>query len=96
MRRFSSTLVWISSIVAAILAAGYFFWPEFVKLEDLRREEKKLGTRLEVEERKNQLLRHEEEELQNNPDYVEKVAREKLGLIKPGEVIYKFDDENQE
>ena len=55
------------------------------KLEELRREEKRLRVRIEVAERKNQLLKREEEDLRSNPDYVEKVAREKLGLIKPNE-----------
>lgn len=94
MSRLPTSVVWVVAVVAAVAGAGYFFWPEFGKLEELRQEEKKLRVRIEVEEKKNQLLRKEEEDLRGNPDYVEKVAREKLGLIKQGEIVYKFDDEN--
>lgn len=96
MSRIKTSLIWVSAGVATVAGVGYFFWPEFVKLEELRREEKRLRMRIEVEERKNQLLQREEEELRNNPDTIEKVAREKLGLVKPGELLYKFeDDENK-
>lgn len=92
MKPIPSSIFWGLTVAGAVVAVGYFFWPEFVKLEELRREEKRLRVRIEVEERKNQLLRREEEDLRSNPDYVEKVAREKLGLIKPNEIIYKFED----
>lgn len=36
-------------------------------------------------------LQHEEELLKNrDPEYLQKVAREKFGLVKPGEKIYKL------
>ncbi len=46
----------------------------------------------------NERLRHENlnmyrsvERLQNDPIYIEHVARQELGMIRPDEIIFKFD-----
>jgi len=44
-----------------------------------------LNTETEIE-----LLRNREANLNNNPDYLEKLARNKLGYMSPDEVIYKI------
>lgn len=95
MGRFANSLLWVVAIIGIGLAIGYFFWPQFVKHEELKRTEKSLQTRVESEEVKNMRLRREENDLKTNPNYVEKVAREKLGLVKPGELIYKFEEDKQ-
>jgi cell division protein FtsB len=41
---------------------------------------------------KNAELRHEIKSLRSDPDYIEQIAREQLGLVKDGEVIYQFND----
>jgi cell division protein FtsB len=61
----------------------------------LKRSEKSLKARIEAEEGKNARLRREENDLKTDPNYVEKVAREKLGLVKPGELIYRFEEDKQ-
>lgn len=95
MGRFANSLLWITAIMGIGLAIGYLFWPQFVKHEELKRAEKSLHIRVEAEETKNARLRREENDLKTDPNYVEKVAREKLGLVKPGELIYKFEEDKQ-
>lgn len=95
MERFASSLLWLTAIIGIGLVIGYIFWPQFMKYEELRRNEKSLELRVEAEESKNARLRHEEHSLRTDPQYVEKVAREKLGLVKPGEMIYKFEEDKQ-
>jgi len=46
--------------------------------------------------RENEHLRREIRALRTNPDAIEKVAREELGMIKPGEVLYKFKPEDSD
>jgi len=41
----------------------------------------------------NQLLRRKIEHLLNDPGYVEDEARRKLGLIRPGETVYRLSEE---
>lgn len=40
--------------------------------------------------RENHQLRREIEALKSNPLAIEKIAREKLNLVKPGETVYKI------
>ena len=40
----------------------------------------------------NEGLRGEVESLKKDPDYIEALARKRLGLVKDGELIYKFPD----
>ena len=44
-------------------------------------------TKLDIE---NKSLREEVTKLKTDPDYIESIARDKLGLVKDGEKIYKF------
>ena len=51
-------------------------------------------TRLRAEnkeiEEKNVSLRKEIEQIQNDPEYLEKVARDKYGLLKENEMVFEF------
>ena len=38
-------------------------------------------------------LRHEIRRLQKDMEYIEKIAREELRLVRPGEVVFEFADE---
>jgi cell division protein FtsB len=42
-------------------------------------------------EEENQKLREEVKRLQSDKRYIEEVARKELGMVKEGEIIYRFD-----
>lgn len=44
-------------------------------------------------EKKNQEIREQIENLKHDPFTVEQIAREELGLVRPGETVYEFVDE---
>ena len=50
----------------------------------------KLNKKLEAIETENRDLRIKLYNFENNPAYIEREARKKLGLIQPGEIKYKF------
>lgn len=57
----------------------------------LHKEEKRLQTELAKLELESKQLEKEKQLLQKqDPDYLERIAREKFGLVKPGEKIYKL------
>ncbi len=39
----------------------------------------------------NERLQARIQQLESDDRYIEKIARERLGLVKPGEVVYRFD-----
>ena len=57
-----------------------------LRKEVVRIKEKNL--RLEEE---NQKLKEEVKRLQNDKRYIEEIARKELGMVKEGEIIYRFD-----
>lgn len=82
----------LSLILLAILAgAGLAFYPEW-------KQRNQLAARLEGEKKKleaEQLLQKRRERevrlLQTDPGYVEIIARDKLGVMKEGETIFRLD-----
>ena len=65
----------------------------FLRRAELEKEKLKLETEISALRDENQLLRRKLEHLQNDPGYVEDEARKKLGLIRPGETVYRLSEE---
>jgi cell division protein FtsB len=72
------------------------FLPGYSQLKRLRRENDELQKRIKLLKEHNDVLKEEISNLQQDPGYVEKKAREKLGVIKKGEIIYKPSSEAKE
>jgi cell division protein FtsL len=73
-----------------LIMAGYFCYMIIVQQTELykiRRETETVNTRMAEAAGVNQSLNAEKEKL-STAEYIEKVAREQLGLVKPGEVPY--------
>ena len=78
------------------LAVYYFFVP--LARENLRMlgKEARLKSENAAKEKENARLLDELRQLGSNPVYVEKVARDELGLGKPGELVYRFKSPEKE
>jgi len=70
-----------------ILAVIYL--PGFSRLQQLKEENRNLEKRIEILEKANTELEEVNEKLVKDPNYVEKIAREKLGMTRKGEIILK-------
>lgn len=66
------------------------FLPSYTKMQDLK--QKNLDYKKQIEQLQQEALELREEKrlLESDPVYLEKVAREKMGLIREGEVVYKI------
>jgi cell division protein FtsB len=76
-----------ASIIAAIIAM--LFLPGVSKLQRLQEENEQLRQRMKLLGEYNDVLRDEITKMEEDPSYLEKRAREKLGIVKKGEYIYK-------
>lgn len=88
--RGQTSWVWRFSILAMAGIVSYTavsFWSLEQRLDDMRRDATELQQQLEARQRDSQVLQKEVSDLQTDA-YVEKVAREQLGLIRPGEIRY--------
>ncbi len=59
-------------------------------MQDLKQKNLDYKRQLEQLQQKSAELKEEKRLLENDPVYLEKVAREKMGLIREGEVVYKI------
>ena len=75
-------------IVAIIVLIA--FLPSYTKMQDLK--QKNLDYKRQIEQLQAQKTQLTEEKrlLESDPVYLEKVARERMGLIKEGEVVYRI------
>ena len=88
--------LWIA--IAAIIIFFWLYFPTLSHYRDLKIHEDQVAKQLTDFESKIQDLNEERNLLKNDKAYLEKTIRDELGLVKPGEVVYKFvpDDTKKE
>ncbi len=75
-------------ILAVIIYLGFTFIAQQLKIIELKRQQSETQTKIENLVIEGEQFRTEITNL-NTPEYIEEMAREELGLIKPGEILYK-------
>jgi cell division protein FtsB/cell division protein DivIC len=79
-------------IFLLILGSLTFFGEKGIfNLLRLRKEVARIKERNLKLEEENQKLKEEVKRLQSDKRYIEEVARKELGMVKEGEIIYRFD-----
>ena len=76
-------------VVAFLLAAIYI--PGYLRIKGLARQNFELEQKIKEITQANEQLTREHQSLLNDPIYLENVAREKLGVAREGEIIYKIN-----
>ena len=66
------------------------FLPTFSKHQELKEKNEQLQAEIDALKDENTELVRERKLLEEDPVYLENVAREKMGLVRDGEVIYKI------
>ncbi len=84
--------LWLFVVTFVILI---IFLPSYTKLQDLRVRSFDYENEIKHLKAENARLYDENKRLEDDPVYLEKVAREKMGLAKEGEVMYKITPVNK-
>ena len=79
--------IWLFIFTLMIL---FWFLPSYTRMQDLKLKNQDYLKQIEALKKKNAELAEEKRLLEEDPVYLEKVGREKMGLIKKGEVVYKI------
>jgi cell division protein FtsB len=84
-------LVAVLIVLCASVPIAYSFLPEVSRRKEQRQRIEFL--KVDLEQQKNQLARYDREEmlLRRDPEYAGLIARDKLDLMKEGEMIYRLD-----
>lgn len=77
--------IWLFAFAVILLAV---FLPSYAKMQDLRLKNLELAQRISALQKRNVQLEQEMHLLETDPVYLEKVGREKMGLIRQGETVY--------
>jgi len=72
------------------------FLPTFSKKQELKQKNIQLEKQMEDFKTENVRLREEKRLLIEDPVYLERVAREKMGIVREGEMIYRLTPQEKE
>ncbi|MBL7157988.1 MAG: septum formation initiator family protein [Candidatus Omnitrophica bacterium] len=72
-------------LAVAILIAIYV--PGFARLQQLKENNRMLEKRIDILNKTNEELEEEKKKLETDPTYIEKIAREKLGMVRKDEIV---------
>lgn len=75
-------------LICALVAQGVTGKNGFITYMELKRNHKNMGRQIEEIKADNERLSNEIRALRNDPGTLEGIAREELGMIKPGEILY--------
>ena len=70
------------------------FLPGFAKLQELRQRISDIEEKMQKTQRENAVLESKIVQLKGNQEYLEMVARAKMGVVKKGETVLKFVPED--
>lgn len=79
--------------VLIVIIILYAFVPKIQEYRDLQKVELKKSADVRSDQEILDQLKLQQEKLRTDPHYVERVAREEIGMAKPGELIFKFVDD---
>lgn len=86
----------IASTVACILFFTVFGERGLLHIHHLKEDHTLLDTQLKTIRKENEQLKREIEALRSDRQYLETIARRDFGLVKPGEVVYRFMTSSQQ
>ncbi|HTY80857.1 MAG TPA: septum formation initiator family protein [Candidatus Bathyarchaeia archaeon] len=90
MSRRSERLLRTSVLAALGIALVVYGGQSLTRVWALKQEAESLEREVGVLRADTARLTEEVERLRTDPEYIEQIAREKLGLVKPGERVYKL------
>lgn len=90
-------VIYVFCVLLVILSLFTIFGERgLLHLRRLREQKKKLGETSFLLRKENKMLRERIYGLRHDDQYLEKIAREELGLVRPGEIIYRFASSESE
>lgn len=84
--------IWLFAVAVIALL---IFLPSYTQMQDLRQKNIDYAQKIVGLKDENARLAEENRKLEKDPAYIEKVGREKMGLIREGEVVYQITPMNQ-
>lgn len=85
----------VFSLLGILFFLLVIFLPGYTKLQELRDKNRDLGIKIKRLSVENTLLQQELKRIENDPIYQEKIARDKMGVVRKGEIPVKIIPEKK-
>jgi cell division protein DivIC len=82
--------VYVAIVLVSLALVSALFWPVLQRTIHLQKQKEALQINIEKGQIDTMKVQDELARLQQDPDYVERLARDVLNLGKPGETIFRF------
>ena len=82
--------IFLAVLLAVALILCWIYLPSVTRYRELRSEEERLKQKIREIDQQIKVLADERNLLQTDVAYLEKVIREELGFVKPGEIVYEL------
>ena len=83
-------LILLCTVLGLVLLLSLVGDRGLFQIDRMARVKAQLEREVEALERENALLRQEVEAMRRHPSRMEEIARQDLGLVRPGEIVYQF------
>ncbi len=93
--KFTQRICLIAAVLLLVLIVLRLFLPLIERQRQLRGEKELVEQDIQKEAERLRMLKLKQEKLQEDPGFIEKIAREDLGYAKPGETVFRFVDEEE-
>ena len=93
--KFTQRLSLLAIVALTVGIVLRLFLPLLERQKELRAKEAALREDIQTEAEQLRMLKLTPDKLQEDPRYIEKIAREDLGYAKPGETVFRFVDEGK-
>ncbi len=80
----------LAIVLAVVLILCWIYLPSITRYRELKSEEERLNQKIQEIDAQIKVLADERHLLQTDVAYLEKVIREELGFVKPGEIVYEL------
>jgi cell division protein FtsL len=80
-------------VAVGLIMLASVYYPKFKQIRDFNQKQIQLEEEIRRDEEVLRHLRLKQQKLLNDPRFVEKIAREELGMAKPGETVFRFVDD---
>lgn len=87
---------WVILGILALVLCFSLFTPQIKQYRKNQRDKAALEEQIRIEEQVVSHLKRQQERLQYDPEFVERIAREEFGMARPNETVFRFSDEDKE
>jgi hypothetical protein len=86
-------VAWIALGIVFLAGAGLAFVPKWEQYRDYRRRHEETLADIRLQEEMINLLKEKQDRFRTDPRFVERIGHD-LGLARPGEVVFRFRDDD--